>query len=170
MAYPNQTLIDALRKTATRLRYGAYYAWGHHGGCNCGNLLQVLTKLTKEEILQCAQEAHGEWTELATEYCETSNTPLSKIISELKSVGLTNTDIHNLEWLEDREVLEKLPGGFRWLRKNLREDTIIYFETFAALLESRLPEKAMSNTTSSDLLADSLPLVKVEQAFASSFQ
>jgi len=95
---------------------------------------------------------------------------LSKIISELKSVGLTNTDIHNLEWLEDREVLEKLPGGFRWLRKNLREDTIIYFETFAALLESRLPEKAMSNTTSSDLLADSLPLTKVEQSFASSFQ
>jgi len=138
MAYPNQILIDALRTTAKRLRDGAYYAWGHHGGCNCGNLLQVLTRLSKEEILQYAQEAHGEWTELANEYCETTNTPLSSIISELLSVGLTNTDIHNLEWLEDREVLERLPGGFRWLRKNLREDTILYFETFADLLESKL--------------------------------
>lgn len=146
MAYPNQILIDALRTTAKRLRDGAYYAWGHHGGCNCGNLLQVLTRLSKEEILQCAQEAHGEWTELAIEYCETTNTPLSKIISELLSVGLTNTDIHNLEWLEDREVLEKLPGGFRWLRKNLREDTILYFETFADLLASRLSAKTMGKS------------------------
>ena len=154
MAYPNQILIDALRTTAKRLQDGAYYAWGHHGGCNCGNLLQVLTRLSKEEILQCAQEAHGEWTELAIEYCETTNTPLSKIISELLSVGLTNTDIHNLEWLEDREVLEKLPGGFRWLRKNLREDTILYFETFADLLESRLSAKARGKSVNSSKLVD----------------
>jgi hypothetical protein len=166
MAYPNQILISALRQTAYRLRDGAYYAWGHHGGCNCGNLLQVLTKLTKEEILQCAQEAHGEWTELAIEYCETTNTPLSRIISELKSVGLTNTDIHNLEWLEDREVLEKLPGGFRWLRKNLREDTILYFETFANLLESKLPEKCMSTLSSKDLLMHQL-IPQAESGFSS---
>ena len=146
MAYPNQILIDALRTTAKRLQDGAYYAWGHHGGCNCGNLLQVLTRLSKEEILQCAQEAHGEWTELAIEYCETTNTPLSKIISELLAVGLTNTDIHNLEWLEDREVLERLPGGFRWLRKNLREDTILYFETFANLLQSKLSAKGIGKS------------------------
>lgn len=138
MAFPNIELISALRSTADRLRKGAYYAWGHHGGCNCGNLLQVITHLSKEEIVQYAHEAHGEWTELAEEYCESTNEPLARIISTLHGIGLTNTDIHNLEWLEDREVLEHLPGGFRWLRKNLREDTILYFETFADLLESRM--------------------------------
>jgi hypothetical protein len=122
--------------------------------------------LSKEEILQYAQEAHGEWTELAVEYCETTNTPLSKIISELLSVGLTNTDIHNLEWLEDREVLERLPGGFRWLRKNLREDTILYFETFADLLESRLPGKSIIKTSSATYLRNLKPAEEVEPALA----
>ena len=145
MAHPNKILISALRSTADRLRAGVYYAWGHHGGCNCGNLLQVITRLSKEEILQHAHQAHGEWTELAEEYCETTNSPISGMISALRGIGLTNTDIHNLEWLEDREVLEHLPGGFRWLRKNLREDTIIYFETFASLLESRLSLETRRN-------------------------
>ncbi len=143
MAFPNLELISALRTTADRLRSGVYYAWGHHGGCNCGNLLQVITCMTKEEIVQYAHEAHGEWTELAEEYCEATNAPLSKIITSLRAIGLTNSDIHNLEWLEDREVLEHLPGGFRWLKKNQREDTILYFETFADLLESRLPRVSL---------------------------
>jgi hypothetical protein len=53
----------------------------------------------------------------------------------LEAIGLTPTDIHNLEYLEDRKVLEKLPGGFRWLKKNNREHVILYFETFAGILE-----------------------------------
>jgi hypothetical protein len=35
-------------------------------------------------------------------------------------------------------VLDKLPGGFRWLTKNVREDVIVYFETFANILEEQL--------------------------------
>ena len=31
-----------------------------------------------------------------------------------------------------------MPGGFRWLKKNVREDVIVYFETFADLLEEKL--------------------------------
>jgi hypothetical protein len=42
-----------------------------------------------------------------------------------------------LEYLEDKEVLEQLPGGFRWLSRNQREDVILYFETFAVLLERK---------------------------------
>jgi hypothetical protein len=40
--------------------------------------------------------------------------------------------------LTDREVLNHLPGGFRWLKRNVREDVIIYFEAFANLLEEKL--------------------------------
>ena len=138
MANPSVELIEALRKTAAKLKNGAYYAWGNHGGCNCGNLLQTVTSLTKEEILRYARTGIGEWTELATEYCSTSNAPVDLLIERLQKIGLTPTDIHNLEYLYDREVLNALPGGFRWLKRNQREDVIIYFETFADLLEEKL--------------------------------
>jgi hypothetical protein len=40
--------------------------------------------------------------------------------------------------LEDRRVLENLPGGFRWLKRNVREDVVVYFETMAEMLEEEL--------------------------------
>jgi len=138
MAYPNLALIDALRETASRLKNGAYYAWGNHGGCNCGNLLQVVANLSREEVLQFAHTGTGEWTEIAEEYCHITNVPLYLLMSKLQAIGLTPTDIHNIEYLEDREVLHALPGGFRWLKKNLRADVISYFETYANVLEQEL--------------------------------
>jgi len=138
MAYANIELIEALRETAKRLRNGAHYAWGNHGSCNCGNLLQSVTQLTKQEILQYAHTGIGEWTELAEEYCGVTDAPVSLLVSKLTNIGLTPTDIHNLEYLEDREVLQNLPGGFRWLKRNVREDVIVYFETFANVLEEKL--------------------------------
>jgi hypothetical protein len=138
MALPNFTLINALRETARRLRIGAPYAWGNHGTCNCGNLTQVLTRLSKEEILQYAHTGIGEWTELAEDYCGVTDAPASLLINKLQQAGLTPVDIHNLEYLEDKKVLERLPGGFRWLKRNVREDVIEYFETYAALLEDQL--------------------------------
>lgn len=138
MAIPNINLIQALRETAQRLRDGATYAWGNHGACNCGNLLQVITPLSRQEIMQHAQTGIGEWTELAEDYCGVTNAPVDLMVSKLQGVGLTPTDIHNLEYLDNRDVLEQLPGGFRWLKKNEREDVIVYFETYADLLENAL--------------------------------
>ena len=138
MAAANLTLINALRETANRLRNGAHYAWGNHGACNCGNLTQVVCKLSKEEILQYAHTGIGEWTELAEDYCGVTDAPAGLLITKLQQVGLTPSDIHNLEYLEDKKVLERLPGGFRWLQRNVREDVIVYFETYAALLEEQL--------------------------------
>lgn len=138
MANPNLVLIEALRNTANRLRSGSHYAWGNHGSCNCGNLLQVITHLSKEEILTYAQTGIGEWTELAEDYCGVTDAPVSLLLKKLQETGLTPTDIHHLEYLDDREVLNVLPGGFRWLKRNQREDVILYFETFATLLEEKL--------------------------------
>ena len=138
MAKPTIELIDALRKTADRLKNGAYYAWGNHGACNCGNLVQSVTLLTKEEILRFAQSGIGEWTELAEDYCENTNVPVNLLLQKLEILGLTSVDIHNIEYLSDKEVLNALPQGFRWLKKNVREDVIIYFETFANVLEEKL--------------------------------
>jgi len=138
MAIPSIELIQALRETARRLRKGAHYSWGHHGACNCGNLLQVITPLTEGEILRYAHSAVGEWTELAQEYCSATNAPINLVMSKLEQAGLTPVDIRQIEYLSDRKVLEHLPGGFRWLKKNMREDVILYFETFADLLEEKL--------------------------------
>lgn len=141
MAITNLSLIKALQQTASNLKNGATYAWGNHGACNCGNLLQAVTPFSRQEILQFAQEGTGEWTELATEYCGVTNAPIDKLVQKLKSLGLTNADIHDLEYLENREVLNHLPGGFRWLQRNKKEDVILYFETYATLLEHKLQEK-----------------------------
>jgi hypothetical protein len=138
MANPTIALIEALRLTATNLSNGAYHSWGHHGACNCGNLVQSVTKFTKEEILRHAHTGTGEWTELAIDFCPITNTPLTLIFNKLEEIGLTPTDIHHIEYLSDREVLNNLPGGFRWLKRNKKEDAIVYFETFATVLEEKL--------------------------------
>lgn len=143
MARPSSFLIDALRETATRLENGAHYAWGNHGSCNCGNLLQVISQLSGREILRKAQTGLGEWTELAEEYCGITALPADELVGMLMEAGLTADDIHNIEYLDDRAVLERLPGGFRWLQRNQREDVILYLRAYAGLLEERLQESQL---------------------------
>ncbi len=137
MAKPTIELINALRLTASNLRNGAYHSWGHHGACNCGNLVQSVTNFTKEEILQYAHTGTGEWTELAIEFCPATNAPIALVFTRLEQIGLTPTDIHHIEYLSDKEVLAQLPGGLRWLKRNKKEDAVDYFEAFANLLEEQ---------------------------------
>lgn len=139
MAYPNLKLIESLRKTASNLSNGAFYAWGNQGACNCGNLVQVITQFSPKEILKYVQESGlGEWTEMAEEYCPITNAPVNILVAKLEALGLTSTDIHHLEYLNDTKVLKNLHGGFRYLNRNDRESAILYFETFAQMLENEL--------------------------------
>ena len=138
MAQPTFELIQALRLTAKNLENGAYHSWGHHGACNCGNLVQSVTEFTKDEILRYAHDGAGEWTELAIDFCPITNAPLALIFHKLEEIGLTPTDIHHIEYLSDIEVLNNLSGGKRWLKRNKKEDAIAYFETFANVLEEKL--------------------------------
>ena len=137
MAKATIELINALRETASRLKSGAHYAWGHHGACNCGNLVQVVTRFTEGEILRYAHTGIGEWTEMTEEFCPVTNAPLTLVITKLEEIGLTPSDIHHIEYLSDKTVLQNLSGGFRWLKRNKREDAIDYFEAFANLLEDK---------------------------------
>ena len=138
MAKPSSALISALREAARKLENGAHYAWGHHGACNCGHLLQVITRLDEKEILAHAHTGAGEWTEIAAESCQVTGAPVSLLLSKLEAAGLTPTDIHHIEYLDDKSVLHYLPGGFRWLKRNTRQDVVDYFDAFAALLEEKL--------------------------------
>lgn len=141
MATPSIELITALRKTASRLKNGAPYAWGHHGTCNCGHLIQVISHFTEGEIIRYAHTGSGEWTELAAEFCSITNAPYNLLLEKLQSLGLTPTDIHHIEYLSDKEILQYLDGGFRWLKRNKREDAIAYFEAFANMLEEKLVQQ-----------------------------
>ena len=165
MAYASIELMKALREAARRLRQGVHYAWGHHGACNCGQLLQVLTKLDESAILAYAQSGQGEWTELGESYCDTSGAPFGLMISHLQNAGLTPTDIHHLEYLSDKEILRALPGGFRWLKKNVRQDLILYMEAFASILEEKLFDRMHFDLSASVKINSSSLLNQVAETF-----
>lgn len=111
------------------------------GGCNCGNLAQELTKLTKGEIHAYAMQRYGDWNEQVDDYCPTSQFPLDLVINEMLNAGLMLEDLKHLEKLNDRVVLLRLPLEKRHLKHNVRDDVVIYMTTWADLLEEQLLEK-----------------------------
>lgn len=139
MAQPNLNLIAALRRTASKLKKGAPYQWGHMGSCNCGNLAQELTALTKAEIHKHALAVgRGEWQEQLNDYCPTSGLPMDLLITDILESGLTSSDLQHLERLTDRRILERLPREKRYLRHNFRDDVVLYISTWADWLEEQL--------------------------------
>jgi hypothetical protein len=143
MAQATQTLIDALNSTANRLRQDVPYTWGHHGQCNCGHLLQVTTQLDDQEIQRLAHTGQGEWTELAEDFCEVTGAPVDYLVQALTGLGLTPTDIRHIEFLSDKQVLQHLEGGFRWLKHNNRQHAILYFEAMARMLEEKILDQTI---------------------------
>jgi hypothetical protein len=141
MARPNPELIDALRRTARKLAEGAPYQWGHMGGCNCGNLAQELTKMTRAQIHQYAMQRYGDWNEQVADYCDASQLPFDVIINQMLDAGLSLEDLKHLEKLDDRAVLHRLPIDRRHLIHNRRDDVVTYLTEWANLLEEKMLEK-----------------------------
>ena len=54
----------------------------------------------------------------------------------MQRYGLSHSDIVKLENLSDKTILDNLNGGFRHLRRNVKEDVIEYMRSFADLLEN----------------------------------
>lgn len=140
MAQASRKLVIALRDTAQKLSEGSPYQWGHMGSCNCGNLAQTLTNLSKAEIHNFAMERYGDWSEQIREYCPNSGLPIDWIIDEMLRNGLNTQDLINLERLSDDNVLRHLPEGKRYLNKNNRADVVVYLETWANLLAADLQQ------------------------------
>jgi hypothetical protein len=152
MATPSNDLIHALRNAATAIENGSYYAWGHHGACNCGHVLQAATKLSKEEIRKYATTGIGEWTEIVQGECDLTGLPVEMLLVKLREMGLNSNDIHHLEYLSDRDVLQFLPSGFRWLERNKREDVILYFRAMSNMLEEQMLRNELVHTSIPSLL------------------
>ena len=136
MAKSSLKIIDALRKTALSIESGNRYEWGHMGSCNCGNLAQTITSFSRAEIQKYAIEKRGDWSEQLIDYCPTSGFPMDMIIEKMIDFGFTRQDLHHLEWLSDKSILNKIGTGF--LNRNLKSDTILYLKSWANLLEDEL--------------------------------
>lgn len=143
MARPTDYLIEKLREAASNIETGAKYNWGNPAHCNCGHLAQCMTTLSTESIFKSAQ-AHqlDEWSEFANDYCPASGAPMDDIMDLMFEAGLELSDIHHLEYLSNKAVLNALPGGFRYLEKGKREHVALYMRTWAALLEIELKSNA----------------------------
>lgn len=138
MALPNLTLIAAIRKTIYKLQNGANYQWGHMGACNCGNLAQELTKLSKSEIHQYAMQKRGNWNEQVMEFCPNSGFPMDLMISKMLEAGLSKDDLMHLEKLSDPLVLKTITKDKRdQLQKNCKEDLILYMQCWVKILEDQ---------------------------------
>jgi len=138
MARASLEIIDALRRTAKKLEDGSVYMWGHMGSCNCGNLAQEITKLSKGQIHAYAMQGRGDWNEQLNDYCETSQMPIDLVIHELLIAGFSIEDLKNLEKLSDHKILSRLPLEKRYLKHNVRADVIVYIKEWANMLEDEL--------------------------------
>ena len=58
MPIPSLALVTVLRETADRLESGDAYQWAHFGRCNCGHLVQTVTRLSPAEIHAVASYAY----------------------------------------------------------------------------------------------------------------
>jgi len=130
--------IEALRETANRLENGAEYNWSHQGNCNCGHLVQTVTKLSKSEIHRLALEKAGDWGEKVVDYCPTSNYPIDHVICVMLGLGFTRQDLYQLERLSSQTVLDAIPLECKPLMHNRRHDVIVYMKAWADSLEDDL--------------------------------
>ncbi len=138
MAKPHLELIQALRQTARKIAASDHYQWGHMGSCNCGHLVQEVTRLTRAEIHEYAMRTRGgDWSEQALDYCPTSGYLMDQVISIMLDAGLEVQDFQHLERLSDRAVLRRLPEQERFLQHNQRTDVAKYLRTWADLLEEQ---------------------------------
>lgn len=141
MATSSLELIDALRNTAKRIAASkTNYDWKNIGACNCGNLVQVVTGQDKKQIHQNGIQKHGDWEMLVYLYKEDSKYEIDKTIKKLVELGMTLDDIVNLENLGCPKILSKLPEDRKYLKRDRREDVILYLETWASMLEEELLE------------------------------
>lgn len=138
MAKAKPELILALRRTAEKLQKGAVYQWGHMGSCNCGHLVQEVTRRSKKEIHDSALRSRsGDWNEQLIDYCPGSGLPVDEVIAEMLAAGFDSADLQYLERLNDPAILQLLPREQRYLQHNNRDDVVLYLKLWARLLEQK---------------------------------
>lgn len=138
MAKASLELIDALRKTSKRVAVKSNYDWKNIGACNCGNLAQVITGMDKKDIHKNGIQKHGDWEMLVYLYRENSKYKIDEVITRMIELGINPEEIVHLENLSDPKILERMPENRKYLKRDNREDVIMYLETWAEMMEEEL--------------------------------
>lgn len=137
MARPSLRLIEALRTAAKQIGNKTNYNWKDIGSCNCGNLAQILTGLDKKQITKFGIKKHGDWDMLSRLFRKESGYEIDEVIAVMLDAGLILDDFANLENLTDRRILMRM-GENVYLKRDKREDVILYLNTWASILEEEL--------------------------------
>ena len=138
MAKANPLLINALRQTADKLENGAKYEWGHMGRCNCGQLVQTITNLSDNQLVESVDHQLDEWSEHAKDYCAGTGSKVDDLFRKMNEFGFNYEDMQHLEYLNDPCVLADLPEDRRYLEKNNVQDVCLYMNTMADIMEENL--------------------------------
>lgn len=133
---PDIRFSNVLRETARRMSSGADYNWCHMGRCNCGHIAQTITRKSPQEIHEMALLKSGDWKDQSIEHCGSTGYTIDHIIDSILAYGLKRKDLAHIERLSDPAIRSHIPFE---KRKNLnfknREDVILYFNTWAKMIE-----------------------------------
>ena len=126
-----RSIAAILRKTADRISSESYL-WKDLGICNCGNLAQVVTGLPGKEITRLAIKKHGDWEMLTKLHQPNSGYEIDHILDSMIEIGFRLDQIAKLENLSDQDILNEIGVD---LRRDKREDVVLYLNTWADLIE-----------------------------------
>jgi hypothetical protein len=129
-------LIDALRQSIDRILSTDEYNWKALGACNCGMVIQSVTKLSAKEISAAGIRKHGDWQSISLMYEEDSGFQVDKIIKQMLSIGMTIGDFTYLENLSDPNILSYI-GKDIVLERDNPEHVIQYMIAWIWLLEDK---------------------------------
>lgn len=127
-------ILPLLERTVRALETSERYEWGSFGACNCGHLAQATTGRSRAELHRLGRVHGSDWSEVSESYCESSGLEIHAVLRELFAHGLEVDDIRDIEYLSNDEILSNLPGGKRFLHRNVREDVLLYLRTWITLL------------------------------------
>ena len=127
-----RSLYEVLLMTANRLENDSNYQWTHMGSCNCGHLAQTVTLHSAETLHEIALQKAGDWSEQVREYCPTSGYPLDHIIQTLLELGISQTELRDLERLANPKILTYVSKEKRrYLSYRKKSDVILYLRAWA---------------------------------------
>ena len=96
----------------------------------------------------------------AAEFCETSGLPVDNIIRTILKLGIKLDELGDLEKLSSPMVTRWLPEGRPYLDYRNRDDVILYFRTWAMVVEAR--QKMIANPRE-EILIHGKPFVLKER-------
>lgn len=142
--------IDVLKRAIEKLEGGARHSWMDSASCNCGILAQSCLNMEYRQFENLMYLSEPSFTSLGVSWgdkaenqkkCAVTGIPLHVIFESLFSAGFTPDELHELEYLSNKDILNKT--GFSYLDKYYKENLVKYLTAWVSILEEQQPRQAM---------------------------